>query len=324
MSPSQALHNWLPVRLQKASPDLLCEWLHIGEKEFTEPFFEETLSACKYAQGGNRRYKSVSGLPMLAEWSKEIPALAPTAIIFHVSRCGSTLLSQLLSLEKKNLVLSEVPFFDDILRLPFQFPSVSQPAASNFFRAALVFYGRQRNSEQKNLFVKTDSWHLHFYEQLRTLFPQIPFILLYRDPFDVLHSQQKQRGLQSVPGLIEPQLFGFTDEESRERNPDRYMAHVLSSYFRQISTIIENDPLAFAFDYAEGMNHITKEVYRLLQLPLSSSLEQQFEERCRYHGKRPQQVFAETREKSKGPGYLEPCYALYEKLRKSPAGIQRR
>lgn len=302
----------------------MCEWLYMGEKEFTEPFFEETLSACKYAQGGRRRYKSVSDLPMLVEWSTGIAALAPTAIIFHVSRCGSTLLSQLLSLEKKNLVLSEVPFFDDVLRLPFQLPSVSQPAAGEYFRAALAFYGRQRNSEQQNLFLKADSWHLHFYEQLRRLFPKIPFILLYREPFEVLRSQQKQRGLQSVPGMIEPQLFGFTEEESRELNPDRYMGHVLTSYFRQISRIIESDPLAFAFDYAAGMDNIIRDVYSLVQLPFSSSLEQQFEERCRYHAKRPQQVFAEMREKSQWPGYLEPCYAFYEKVKKLPAGFQRR
>ncbi len=302
----------------------MCEWLYMGEKEFTEPFFEETLSACKYAQGGRRRYKSVSDLPMLVEWSTGIAALAPTAIIFHVSRCGSTLLSQLLSLEKENLVLSEVPFFDNVLRLPFQLPSVSQPAAGEYFRAALAFYGRQRNSEQQNLFLKADSWHLHFYEQLRRLFPQIPFILLYREPFEVLRSQQKQRGLQSVPGMIEPQLFGFTEEESRELNPDRYMGHVLTSYFRQISRIIESDPLAFAFDYAAGMDNIIRDVYSLVQLPFYSSLEQQFEERCRYHAKRPQQVFAEMGEKSQWPGYLEPCYAFYEKVKKLPAGFQRR
>ncbi len=50
-------------------------------------------------------------------------------------------------------------------------------------------------------------------EKARKLYPQTPFILLYRQPGEVIRSQQKRRGMQSIPGLLEPEIFGFTKNE---------------------------------------------------------------------------------------------------------------
>jgi hypothetical protein len=315
LKPSLALHNWLPVRIKKTSAALLCEWLYLGEKEFTEPFFDETISACRYANSNNRRFKSVSNLETMTEWAKDLKGIPPTAILFHVSRCGSTLLSQLLGIDKKNIVLSEVPFFDEILRLPLQQEVIDRGDAENVLQAALSFYGQQRFAAQQRLFIKTDSWHLHFYEQYRKLFPHVPFFLLYRHPLQVLHSQQKQRGIQSVPGLIEQELFGFTEEQSRDTNLDRYMANVVASYFEKMIRIVKSDPLAVAVDYADGLQNSIHKLYSLLQLPLEKVLDQTFAERCRFHAKRPSQVFEEEQKESEMPSFLATAFSRYEQLK---------
>jgi hypothetical protein len=315
LKPSPALHNWIPFRIKKASLDLLCEWLYLGEKEFTEPFFDETISACRYANSNNRPFRSVSDLETMTKWAKDLNAVPPTAILFHVSRCGSTLLSQLLSIDKKHIVLSEVPFFDEILRLPLQQEAIDRAAAENYWQAALSFYGQQRFAGQQRLFIKADSWHLHFYEQYRNLFPNVPFFLLYRHPLQVLHSQQKQRGIQSVPGMIEPELFGFTPEQSSDTNLDRYMANVLTTYFEKMLRIVKSDPLAIAFDYAEGLHNIIDKMYSLLRLPRGKEMAKKIAERCRFHAKRPLQVFAEEQKDEDVPVFLQPAVSLYEQLK---------
>lgn len=313
MKPSVALKGWLPWRMSKSSPEALCEWIFTGERAFTEPFFDDTVAVCRREPENNRRYRVVSSLDMLGGWAEQTEALSPSAIIFHVSRCGSTLLSQLLACDPEHLVLSEVPFFDELLRLPFKH-QVPAATTEKYLGAALRLYGQKRTPRQQRLFIKTDSWHLHFYETFRTLFPATPFILLYRHPSEVLRSQQKQRGLQSIPGVLEPQLFGFEDAVSSEVNLDRYMAGVLHSYFDKISRIIENDPLAFAFNYKEGIGTLVKQLYRLLHFDLSKETAEKTAERCRYHAKHPQQVFAEALGEAELPAYLEPSFQLYQRL----------
>ena len=115
-SPSDEMANWVPWKLSGT----LCEWIYTAGKKFTEPFFSDTISVCKNFSENRSSYKVATDLEIMSEWSSPINSIYPSAIIFHVSRCGSTLLSQLLALDEKHIVLSEVPFFDELLRLPFK------------------------------------------------------------------------------------------------------------------------------------------------------------------------------------------------------------
>jgi hypothetical protein len=311
--PTSVLKNWLPVSVRKEIDAPVCEWLFTGEKNFTEPFFDQTLAACRYANIQNRRYKSISDLDMMVQWSTDLTTLPVSAVIFHVSRCGSTLLSQLLSEDKTNLVLSEVPFFDDLLRLPLQYSKVDNAASLRYFRTALAWYGRPRHGHQHHLFLKTDSWHLHFYRQYRQCLPGVPFFLLYRHPLEVIRSQQKQRGLHAVPGLLEPELFGL-DKSANATNLDHYMATVLSTYLQQAISLCENDPLFFSFDYSEGIPAICRAVYTHLNRPLDAALEERFAERSRFHAKHPSQFFTGDELAADPPAYLEAACELYRKL----------
>lgn len=311
---SSALANWVPLQLHKSSTEPLFEWLYLGEKKYTEPFFDDTILACRRIYPNQRRYKVVSDLDMLLQWAEGLSFLPVTGIVFHVSRCGSTLLSQLLAADEKNSVLSEVPFLDAALRLPFQGKEITTEKAEALFRAALAFYGQQRAAGQERLFIKADSWHLHFYTQLRRLFPTVPFFLLFREPMGVIRSQQRQRGIQSVPGMIEPEVLQLTAEQSGDYNLDRYMATVLEGFYRQMIRILQTDPLAFPLHYGDGMENNILQLYQHLQLPVDSQLAAVFAERCRYDAKRPQQVFAEEKSRDAMPEFLTPASALYQQL----------
>ena len=118
-----------------------------------------------------------------------------------------------------------------------------------------------------------------------------------------------------MPGLLEPELFGFRPEQSRDTNLDRYMANVLATYFEKMIHIVNSDPLSFAFDYADGLHNIIHNIYSLLRLPLEKELEEKFAERCRYHAKRPSQVFAEEQKDDEMPAFLTPVFSRYEQLR---------
>lgn len=317
----ETLRNWLPYRLLDTSGGLQCEWLYAGEKPFTEPFFIETITALK-ASLSQRRCKVVSSLDMLEEWAYIPDTVRPAAIIFHVSRCGSTLLSQLLSCDPANIVLSEVPVFDELLRLPFKYPSLDEKEVTDLLKGAILFYSQVRRSGQEHLFIKTDSWHLHFYEQYRQLFPDTPFILLYRHPLEVLHSQKKQRGLQSVPGLIEPEVLGLKKPKDTF-DLDSYMADVLENYFKKMLWMMKNDSLCISYNYIQGIPELFKKIYELLSCQITTRMEQQIIKRSRYHGKHPVQIFEEVMPEFPVPENLNGAYNYYQELDVLTAGLVR-
>ena len=308
-SPADEIANWLPWKLSGT----LCEWIYTADKKFTEPFFSDTIAVCKNFVENRSSYKVIAGLETMTEWSSEANAINPSAFIFHVSRCGSTLLSQMLSLEESNIVLSEVPFFDELLRLPYKNP-IDRMLANDYLVAAIKLYGRKKSRDESQLFIKTDSWHLHFYEQLRDLFPSVPFILLFRNPLEVIHSHQKQRGMQSVPGMIEPGVFGFSEEQLKETNLDAYMTNVLEGYFKKMIEISKADDNTLLCNYNEGMNNVLKKINSFLSLNIVPANESIMRERAVFHAKHPQQLFIGDRKEFNVSDFMMPLLQSCQEL----------
>lgn len=100
--------GWIPARIRLESGIPVVEWRPLGDATFREPFYEDTLRAAlaNHEVGEHRVRSGVDVLEELASRSPEIPVCG---IIHHWSRCGSTLVSQMLTTEPGNLVLSEAP-----------------------------------------------------------------------------------------------------------------------------------------------------------------------------------------------------------------------
>lgn len=306
------LKGWIPWRLIREEEKMYCEWLFTGYKLFTEPFFDDTIRVCRTMNENRQKFKAVSDLEFISNCCSQDYAAQTTAVIFHVSRCGSTLLSQMLSCNNRHAVLSEVPFIDQLLRLHYTHEHYKAEQIEQYVKASVGLYHYQ--PQQTHLFVKTDSWHLHFYEQYRKLYPDALFVLLYREPAAVIQSQQKQRGLHAVPGLVEPQLFGLNVTEREYSNFDLYMADVLQTYYQKMIAIASGDVNVLLVNYSQGMQYIIAEMYRLLKLDLDTETEHLFEERNRFHAKRPDQIFTDEKLTAELPPFLTRCYQLYDRL----------
>lgn len=302
-----ALRNWIPYKLQEQTNT---HWLYTGLHPYIEPFFDDTIFKCKLLAENRHRQRVVSTCSMLEEWS--LPdALSPTAIIFHVSRCGSTLLAQLLGLDKKHISLSEVPFFDNLLRSKFTGQDLSA-----YLPHALSFYARKRNGDENRLFIKTDSWHLFFYEQWRMFYPSTPFILLYRRPDETIFSQEKKKGMHAVPGIIEKEIFPpDTLPSDFHLHPNNYVAAVLEQYYLKMQQIKAVDTNTYLMNYNEGFTSIAQKVYQLTGTPLKEDTRQAFEKRCAYDAKEPAKEFNnEKTDDSKIEAYMEKAFAAYNNL----------
>lgn len=307
-SVADILKNWIPYKLEGDQ----CRWLFTGDTKFTHPFFDETIGICRRDPVNRHPQRPFSDLDIMKEWADKIEAAPVRALIFHVSRCGSTLLSQQLSLDEKNIALSEVPFLDELLRWGFR--NKEEKKASEYFLAALQFYSARRTGKETSVYIKTDSWHLHFYDQLRELFPDLPFIILIRRPDEIIRSQQKLPGMQSVPGMIEPELFGFDRDKLHFAEHDKHMAEVLQTYFRVILNILPRDNNVLLCDYAEGMNTVFDKMAAFIGIESDEALIKKMNERGNFHAKKPGEKFEEPVLNQEPAANLRKAMQLYQEV----------
>ncbi|CAN5829771.1 hypothetical protein BH11BAC7_BH11BAC7_06110 [soil metagenome] len=262
-------------------------WLFIGQKKITEPFFDETISACLSLPENSEMPCTTD--ETLLERAGMTATVAPAAFIFHISRCGSTLLSQLLCIDERFIVLSEVPLLDQVLRLPFS-GNKDFSYVEKLFPAVLALLGQKRNGNEEYLFVKTDSWHLMFFETIRNLFPGIPALLLYRSPPEVIRSHQKLRGMHAVPGPIEREVFGF-EESVNELFPDVYLERVLEKYFKKIIDILATDNYSKAVSFHDGAMKMLHDTLQPCAITMLAAVLDEMEKRTTHHSKFPENKF---------------------------------
>jgi hypothetical protein len=307
------LTNWIPYKLKIQEQEVLVNWLYVGHKRFSEPFFDETISKCLGLEFNSKGFMVQTSLEFMIEAAETVNAVEPTAFIFHVSRCGSTLLAQMLDQEPSHIVLAEVPFFDDLLRLPYK-TKLAPALLSEAFPAAIRIMGQRRTGTEQKLFIKLDSWHLFFYSFLQQLYPDVPKVFLSRRPLEVLRSHRKHRGMQAAPGVIEPQVFGFP-EDRQFTDLDEYTGLVLERYFEVLNQLAETRQSGLFLDYESGATAMFRELSSYLKLDLSPEIKEQAIARSDFHSKFPDKPFAEVPAEEPLPAYLFRANALYESLK---------
>lgn len=222
--PGMDLRHWFPLTAS-AGPDggeITLAWRDMADIAFTDSFFENTMAR------QHRDERRVCHTPLAAlEQFCDVPA--PDAFIFHVSRCGSTLLTQLLASLPQCIVMSEPPIIDSVLRLHHDQGAPGGTVA--LLRQVMRAMGQRRTGQEKHFVIKFDCWHIHSLELLRAAFPETPCLFLYREPQAVLASHQRQRGPQMVPGLIHPALLPLPAGPAAPGDLDAYTGRVLDSFY---------------------------------------------------------------------------------------------
>jgi hypothetical protein len=282
------------VRVDHHGDPLVCRWLYTGDHDYADAFFDETISKCMSYDENSHRCKTVTTLSAMQDWSGHIDAVAPSAFIFHVSRCGSTLLSQALGLKNGAVSLSEVPIFDQLLRLPLRASTISESLSDQLLVAAIRYYGARRKGTEKHLFVKLDSWHLMFYKRLRNLFPGIPFFIQYREPGPVLESNLRQMGIQGIAEITGPEVYGFSQLSEDLLHPHNYMAAALQRMFEEIILAAKSGDKTILLNYNEGLPAIISKVAYACGIVFSADETERIMERSIFHSKRPAERFAEA------------------------------
>lgn len=278
-----AMEGWYPVKILEDEDGLSLQWMRFGDADFSEPFFDESIGRARIDYEENRRrFRSVTSVEVLktfrSEWNSKIALL-----IFHVSRCGSTLLAQLFTEVRNTTVLSEVPLLDQLLAYG---AAGKLQDAETLFCSAVRIYGR----DKQNIVVKTDSWHLFHFNTYRKYYHEVPAVLLFRNPHDVLLSHKRLPGMQSVIGLLSSwQLNNSAPDGSVTHS--NYFPQLLEKYLSAVREICEHDIRSMCIAYERGAEAMFDKAIEVSMIAIDTEVKEKVRLRSGFHSKLPGVTF---------------------------------
>ena len=242
------LISWLPVDASIHNGKPAVEWMRLPGVEFTEPFFGQTIERVN-AECGSQRLVSEFDLLLRAE--KVFDSIDPSGFIFHSSRCGSTLLANACRAVQGSIVISEAPVLDKIISRFFTDAETETKLLlyKLVLRATVRALGQRRLGNERHLFIKfacTSTLHMR---HIRSIWPNVPFVFLYRDPVEIIVSNLKTipewmcfesnpATAAAIAGVDEFQLKGMSAEEFCARSLGRYFVEAADN--TDLSTLAIN------------------------------------------------------------------------------------
>ena len=176
---------WLPYRYQPKRQ--LLNWL-IPFGHATEPFQDEYISRCRQHLI-NQIIQPCSSSEFALLQADEVANIKPAGFIFHLSRCGSTLISGCLSELDSTCVFSEPPLLTELLLDN----NLSLTQQKNFLRTSINLQAAAFPT-RSHMIIKWNAWDIFRWEIINELYPQVPVIFLVRDPVEILASHQRSAG----------------------------------------------------------------------------------------------------------------------------------
>ncbi|PVM89049.1 aspartyl beta-hydroxylase [Caulobacter radicis] len=206
--------GWLPVAVLPDEDAV--DWAFFGARRLEESFFGESVPKV-WSAPLNRLLRLRTPLSAL----EGLAGPTPDGLVFHMSRCGSTLLGRMLGAPERATVLSEAAPIDHVVRgdLPW-----GRKVA--LLRGVVAALGRARGAGDARLFLKLDCWHALAFDLFREAFPETPWLHLYRTPAEVMVSHARSPGMQMVPQVVAPAVFGLAQPATPDAD---YQAAVLAA-----------------------------------------------------------------------------------------------
>ena len=248
LTSSPDLAGWTPIRVAWRDGRPIVDWCHTEGVAFTDPFFAETVECC-LRHPFRLLFRHQTTMEETGRFVAGHPGLPLAGIVLHMSRCGSTLVSQMLATAPEHLVLSEPGPVDSVLRARDHLPDITGDEHATWLRW-IVAAMSQRRGPQIRAFLKLDAWSAMELPLIRRAFPDVPWLFLFRDPVEVLASQSRRLGAHVIPGVLPPAAFGLDPESIPGMDLMDYAARVLGRIC-EAALEWEHDPLATFADYRQ-------------------------------------------------------------------------
>jgi len=282
--PGHSKVGWTPIEVHWRNGSPFLEWIYTGERRFTEPFFTQTVQNCLYAPF-TLAFRQESRLDHMDESELTAHSMAPSGFIFHTSRCGSTLVAQMLASLPSTVVLSEPPLLDQVLQAHLHRETLGFEEQVNWFRRLVLMLGQRRTGAETHFFIKLDAWHIHRLRLVRAAFPDTPCVFLFRDPVQVLRSHELSPGMQCLPGAMpDARVLGLATEDIIRLSRAEWCTRVIAKIY-QAALASRHDVKMLFVDFSGLPQAVYSHVARHFSLHLEEPDLARMRERSRFEAR---------------------------------------
>ena len=307
--------GWIPIRVYWRAGEPIVEWCYLGDAPLADPFLLDTVQKALATPFGSL-FRRHSRMADLQRWREISPGVQPSGFIFHSSRCGSTLITQMLAQSPRNLVVSEP---EPVSAIAFSHATEEQRV--EWLRNAISALAQPRGG-QKHLFVKLEPRDVFMLPLFRKAFPEVPWLFLYREPIEVLVSNLERPAAYLTRGI--PSAAGVDLTAARE--PDEFVAATLGAVLEHATAAFPH-PRGMLANYRDLPEALWESIARHFGVRFNAEETATFREAAQFDAKRPGQRFTpDSARKAKGTSpraralaerWMEPHFARLEALRVS-------
>jgi len=282
--------GWVPIRFTQQAGEVFVDWCWLGDERFTDPFFDNTIEMAQRLPF-NRLFTHRAPIADLGAWYAASQGMAPAGFIFHMSRCGSTLVSRMLASLPENLVISEAGPIDLVARAAW----IPEPERAEWLRWMVSALGQKRSGLETRYFIKFDSVTVLALTFIRRVFPSVPWIFLSRNPTEVLVSHLREPAAAMSPGIItDMELIDKPLSEIVSMSPVDYAARAIGRICECASLGLNEggiDATGMSVNYAQLPEAVWGDIARHFGVSFTSDEIEQMRGIASYHAKRPRQRF---------------------------------
>lgn len=183
--------GWLPVSLSLDANPPFATWKEFGSTPLSKPFFEDTVLTLSHAFPPAKEL--TTNVEAILATGGQSPSAAPEGLIFHISRCGSTLLANALRLREDLVVVSEAEPITGVLD-PYAASKLGYPLdqwlplQAKLLESLATIFAYYRTGKKEPVIIKFASWNILSWPVIRRIWPSIPCVVLIRDPVEVMIS----------------------------------------------------------------------------------------------------------------------------------------
>lgn len=273
--------HWLPYRYQAKTRSM--QWcLPLGHA--IEPFHDQYIGRCRKQQVINQFINPKTSIQTLLSAPIVKPRL-PAGFIFHLSRCGSTLVSGCLAELDNTCVLSESQLLTEVL-LDFSLT----PAEKQQLLPQLLSLQGNLFPDRDKIIVKWNAWDLLNGSIIRAAFPQVPLVLLIRNPVEILASHQRISG-RHMAG--DPSLAGLSSIFIARNNTESLLDIRIRVLRTLMSQLLDIEPQfnVNLVDYARLTSEKIHELAEHFALVVNKSEFGRLERRIKFNSKEHTNLF---------------------------------
>lgn len=278
--------SWLPYNIRYDQTQLVVDWCNSADAQLKDPFFDQTIHRLlRYTP-----YASQSTLfETLAIINSKNASSKPAGFIFHMSRCGSTLIAQMLASLQQFVVFSEPAILEALLRSTYSPTTVpdeqKQWLLQNIIQAFLGY-----KAAQQDAFIKFSARAILDYQLITRTYPSVPGIFIYREPVEVLVSLIGNQANRLPPGLDKANLLNDDSQAISKMRPVEFWARVIANQCAAAIEMYSCSQLLFV-NYSQLPEMVWTDIVNFFGVTLSAEDVEQMQKVLTRNSKEPGKPF---------------------------------